>query len=174
MNTIINTSNITKKLYMRYYWFGNRKTLPYLAVFFAILEVFNLQINDQGQNQLSSGFSLYTVILIIIFVLLCIALFCYVPLRIYEKVKDRANEYAFNQETIEVENHRPMVNTHVSYRYAGLMKAYERKDAFYLFIDKRQAFLVSKSGFTQGSEDELRVLLINQLGNRFHYPNSKV
>lgn len=172
MITIKNTSNITKKLYMRYYWFGNRKTLLYLAVLSAIFEMLNLQINDQGRNQLSSGFGFFTVILIII-VLLCIALLCYAPLRAYEKIKDRANEYAFNQETIEIENHRPMVNTHVSYRYAGLMKAYERKDAFYLFIDKRQAFLVSKSGFTQGSVDELRTLLINQLGNKFHYPSSK-
>ena len=73
----------------------------------------------------------------------------------------------FDHETIEIETHKPEVDAHASYRYTGILKGYERKDAFYLFVDKRRAFLVSKNGFTEGSAEELRMLLINKLGKKF-------
>lgn len=54
-----------------------------------------------------------------------------------------------------------------------IQKAQERKDAFYLFIDKRQSFIVLKNGFTEGSSMDLTLLLTTHLQNRFYIKSPK-
>ena len=48
--------------------------------------------------------------------------------------------------------------------YTSLESVIETVGAFYLFIDKRRAHVVGKDSFTEGTPDDLRLLLWNQLG----------
>ena len=50
--------------------------------------------------------------------------------------------------------------------YTDLQRVWETKDMFYLYTDK-QAFLVSKAGFTSGKPEKLRAFLGRKLGDRY-------
>lgn len=50
--------------------------------------------------------------------------------------------------------------------YQNLYRVSETRDMFYLYIDKRQAYLVSKQGFQSGAPDDLRYILQNNIPPR--------
>lgn len=54
-----------------------------------------------------------------------------------------------------------------NYTYDGLLKVWEYNDFLYLYITNNQAHLVPKDSFTKGTWNELKAVLIDQLGNRY-------
>lgn len=61
-------------------------------------------------------------------------------------------DYLARNNTSDFTGQRPL-------RYEKLFKVYELKDMFYLFTAKKDAYMISKSGFSSGSPEELRELL---------------
>ena len=57
--------------------------------------------------------------------------------------------------------------------YNDVIKVAEYDDSFYIFISSRQAFIVDKKGFTEGSSAELSVLFATRLGNAYRVKLSK-
>ena len=56
--------------------------------------------------------------------------------------------------------------------YEAIMKVVEKEDAFYLFVDKTQAYIIDAKGFTAGSRKELHDFLIDKLGaGRYKFSN---
>ena len=49
--------------------------------------------------------------------------------------------------------------------YARIDRVVETVDMFYIFLDKRQAYLVSKDGFQNGTSEELRNILLKNLSH---------
>ena len=51
--------------------------------------------------------------------------------------------------------------------YAAFIRAEEKREAYYLFIGKHQAYILDAKGVTSGTREELNALLLEKLGNRF-------
>lgn len=54
-----------------------------------------------------------------------------------------------------------------NYTYEALLKVWEYNDFLYLYITNNQAHLVPKDSFTKGTWNELKAVLMDQLGNRY-------
>ncbi len=52
-------------------------------------------------------------------------------------------------------------------RYDLLWRVFERKDSFYVYVDEKSAFVVAKDGIVSGSEEKLKALFEQKLGDRF-------
>lgn len=53
-------------------------------------------------------------------------------------------------------------------KYSYIYKAYEDKNYYYLYTSKIQSHVIDKSSITQGTLEELNILLKNKLGNKFN------
>lgn len=173
MNDIKNTTKITKKMYLHYYGFTIRKSFrimfSYVFLFcFLVVMLFALSSLDKTHSSINK--IVMIIIAAIILAVLMTGLFYITPLRAYKKIKDFTCEYMFGADGIEAKSSRPEVNTNANYHYNAIVKAYEFRDAFYLYIDKRQAILVNKNGFTQGNAEELRAVLKEKIGIKFRVP----
>lgn len=66
-----------------------------------------------------------------------------------------------------VESSNPQYSGKTSIVYKALHKAYEREEAFYLYINKFQASILPKASFTEGALSQLRAILQAELGEKF-------
>ena len=73
------------------------------------------------------------------------------------------NEFEFDESGITVHSSNPNTDGTSTFNYDVLHKIYETKDSFYLYVNRSQAFLISKDGFTEGNATELSVLLSRKL-----------
>jgi hypothetical protein len=73
------------------------------------------------------------------------------------------NDFEFGESGITVRSVNANTDGTSTWNYDVLYKAYETKDSFYLYVNRLQAFIVSKDGFTEGSATELSVLLSGKL-----------
>lgn len=56
------------------------------------------------------------------------------------------------------------------FSYGMIHKAVENETAFYIYVNKMQAYIIDAKGFSIGSRRDLHDLLINKLGNKkFRY-----
>ena len=78
--------------------------------------------------------------------------------------KDVKQEYVFRKSGLSATSD----GEEQKFYYEQLLAAFETPCAFYLYINKAQAFIVDKEGFTQGSGDELARRLLNGRGPK-HY-----
>lgn len=92
------------------------------------------------------------------------------PARKFDKAsfKDMEQKYVFGKQGFSISAGADEAKR----RYEEIRAVYETPDAFYLYFNRGQAFIVSKGGFTQGAADGLRRRLIEKLGAR-HYVNIK-
>ena len=82
----------------------------------------------------------------------------------FRKARVKQNEYIFRADDFRVTG----VQASSVYPYFQIIGAYETKTYFYLYFTAEQAYFVAKDGFTQGTAEELRALLREKLGKRFH------
>ena len=82
----------------------------------------------------------------------------------FRKARVKQNEYLFHADDFRVTG----VQASSVYPYFQIIGAYETKTYFYLYFTAEQAYFVAKDGFTQGTAEELRALLREKLGKRFH------
>lgn len=118
-------------------------------------------------NQYETPFIFNAILIVLILGFYSFSLFCIGPWRAYKKIKDIVYDFTFRIDDIEIKTNKPDVSATAQYRYEGILKAYERKDAFYFYVDKRRAFIVSKDGFTEAGTEELRSFLKNKMNNKF-------
>jgi hypothetical protein len=84
------------------------------------------------------------------------------PARKFDKAtfKDLDQNYVFRKQGFSVTAGETEMKRH----YEDVRAAYETPDAFYLYFSKGRAFIVSKTGFTQGCSEDLRKRLLENLG----------
>ena len=77
----------------------------------------------------------------------------------HEQEGDTYFKFLFNQNNYEVENNiGGLVTTNVLL-YQHILKCFETKLYFYLYVNKNYAYIVDKAGFQNGSAEELSELL---------------
>lgn len=169
MESITNSSLITYDVYKKFYRFTLTKTrnpilcssLICIALLFIFIALFF--------NQLHSGYSQGMTILMAMIVTYCMYIIyqlTYGPRKSYkksEKFYENPFNFIFEENNFEVKSQNSLADVNASYRYGLVKKAYELNDAFYLFIDKKRAYIVLKNGFVNGTPEECRVLLKEKL-----------
>lgn len=68
-------------------------------------------------------------------------------------------EYTFTEEGFVENSTSDTVTGHSENKYAVIVKVTESEDAFYLYVNHLAAHIVSKNGFTEGTEQDFRTLL---------------
>lgn len=163
---IFNTTAYTRDTVLAFQRFNARlvKKVPWstyalFALLFAMLAVglvFSIVIR---------GWIYLGVIALGIFVFARRAYFLFIaPARKFDKAsfKDAAQAYAFRKQGFSVSAN----GEELKRRYEEVRACYETPDAFYLYFNKGQAFIVSKAGFTQGTAGDLRRRLAERLGQK--------
>lgn len=74
--------------------------------------------------------------------------------------------FSFGDEIHLQESSQYIKSNEMTYAWELLYKAVEAPGAFYLYINKTQAFIVDKAGFTQGNPQDLHGLLLEKLGSK--------
>ena len=105
-----------------------------------------------------------TVRLVVVLTLLFILSFVVFPRLTKRAVRKQAamenvTDYVFTEDGFEQTSNSKSIEEHQRCRYDILVKVTESEHYFYLFINPRAAHIVSKSGFTEGNENDLRLLL---------------
>ena len=105
-----------------------------------------------------------TVRLVVVLTLLFILSFVVFPRLTKRTVrKQAANEnvtdYVFTEDGFEQSTISKTIKSQEQCPYSILTSVTESEHYFYLFINPRAAHIVSKSGFTEGNENDLRLLL---------------
>lgn len=60
-----------------------------------------------------------------------------------------------------------------SMEYKLLYKVYESNDFFYLFVNRMEAYIVGKDGFTSGSPEQFRNFMMSKMGKKFSNRTTK-
>lgn len=99
-----------------------------------------------------------------IYVLLAVFLLLWPPLRRKKTCTKQAAvhtvvNYTFTEESFVENSTSDTTNSHSENQYAVIVKVTESKDAFYLYVNHMAAHIVSKNGFTEGNENDFRLLL---------------
>ena len=105
-----------------------------------------------------------TVRLVVVLTLLFILSFVVFPRLTKRAVQKQAamenvTDYVFTEDGFEQTSNSKSIEEHQRCRYDILVKVTESEHYFYLFINPRAAHIVSKSGFTEGNENDFRILL---------------
>ena len=86
------------------------------------------------------------------------------PIQLKRAVRKRADQhsvvdYEFHEESFTETTVSDQSTNHSDNRYAAVQKVTESEHAFYLYIAPNAAHIVSKNGFTEGTEADFRILL---------------
>ena len=169
---LFNTTVYTKENVLRFQRFNARifkKAAASTHILFAVL--FAMLITGLVYSIVIKGWIFTAIIALGMAVFGRRYYFLYIgPVRKFDQssFKDARQEYVFRKSGLSA----TMDGEEKKFSYQQLLAAYETTDAFYLYINKAQAFLVDKSGFTQGTAEELARRLYNGLGPK-HYVRVK-
>lgn len=105
---------------------------------------------------------------------LCIALECFMyfilPKIQYNslvKMKDIVNEYVFTEESMLVSSNGQNYSSQGEIKYSVLVKMYETSRYLFIFQNKAQAFIVDKNTIRDGSIEEVRDKIKNQMSGKY-------
>lgn len=165
---ILNTTLYTKKVVLAFQRFNARllKKVPWSTyAVFGIL--FTMLIIGLVYSIIIHGWIYLGIIALGLFVFGRRVYFLFIaPVRKFDEATFRNLEqnYVFRKQGFSViagENE-------IKRKYEEIRAVYETPNAFYLYFNKGQAFIVARDGFTQGTAPELGERLYNKLGSR-HY-----
>jgi hypothetical protein len=73
------------------------------------------------------------------------------------------NTYEFLSDELIIESNLPTATGQTKAKYDFIFKVYEKKDIFYFYISKQQAFFVNKTDIYEGTVSDLQSILKNNL-----------
>lgn len=79
------------------------------------------------------------------------------------KLKDAKLEYIFTDEHLTIISGTDSYSGTAEMEYGVIIKAYETKEFFYLYVNARTAYAVDKKRFEEGTALDLRNLLLSKL-----------
>ncbi len=89
-----------------------------------------------------------------------------IRLRKFNDANPIVNSFVFTDDKIQVVSNTKSKNNSSEYQYTMIFKACENKKAFYLFLNKNSALIITKSEITEGSEDYLRAFLSKRIPSK--------
>ena len=155
----------TKKAIRKYHWFHSYKKMPQkiMTIVFSIAYLFMLYsviLSFFTTGDLSGVFSKA------VFIIGMPALFLVAPIISTNNMLKKSSAYFGSGSTFTFyEDHFTgitvggAINSTSEINYAALVKAYETKAYFYLYLQPSQAYVIDKQAFTQGTPGELSALL---------------
>ena len=76
-------------------------------------------------------------------------------------------QVVFDDVGVAIHAHSDEFHEDSAEKYSAFYKAIETNEYFFLFINKQQAYIIPKRGFTQGTPQELSMLLENKMYGKF-------
>ncbi|MBQ2062850.1 MAG: YcxB family protein [Oscillospiraceae bacterium] len=119
------------------------------------------------------GFSAFTLVLVLLCAgILLLEWFFYLRLPEIQyknagKVADAKNEFVFTETGLEASSTASEYSGSSEMEYDTLYKIYETEAYLFLYLNKRQCFVVDKATIQGGTAEELRGALIEAVGNRY-------
>lgn len=145
-----------------------KKVLIILAVIYSVL--FGTAMTMAYLAYDYHAFRMFLFVFIIVWGLMLYTYFI-VPRTQYKaavaKMNDLKNTYAFTDGGIAVSSNGDGYSGSSEITYEKLCRAAETNEYFFLYINKRQAFVVDKSTFEGGTADELTARLVSALGKKY-------
>ena len=89
-----------------------------------------------------------------------------IRLRKFNDATPIVNSFVFTEDKIQVTSNTKSKNNSSSYEYKMIFKACESKKAFYLFLNRNSALIITKSEITEGNEAYLRAFLSKKLSSK--------
>lgn len=165
-----NKTTYTKNTYMEFLRFHTEThNLSYIAytVFWSLIFLLCICLSFKTADRIQG-------------VIITIVLIGFVSYRIYnpkrivtrelesDKIStNNTNTFTFYDKNFEVKNN----NGSFKYRYFMLHKVFETNDFFYLYVNKENAFLVSKEAFSYGTSEDFSKFIKNKC--KFKYKLKK-
>ena len=165
---IMARTTYTKELLQRFIWFSMFRSRLQIMIFITVETV----------GFISLGLCIFLTWLtgnrdFYIYIMMTVTLFIFYPLLLLLMLKMAlfnsksmigvVNTYLFTDSEVIVESTMPAASGQTRAGYAFFYRGYETKEAFYLFITKQQAFILSKADIVGGSPNDLRHLLRRNL-----------
>lgn len=91
-----------------------------------------------------------------------------IKFRAYDKRQGLAIKYVFGDEEVQIFAETPDFEDKAKIKYAMIDRVKETNDYFYIYMSKRQAFVVDKATAVGGTAEEVRSKLRSCLGKK-HY-----
>lgn len=129
---------------------------------YILMETLVLAYTLMLANETGSSPVLYTVIMLLILPAVLL-LFPFFLVNARRQVFGVTLQYTFTEDQLTLTSQNGQSNNQTNAQYSLFYRVYETPDAFYFFISSRQAFLLDKSGFTEGTAQDLRTLLQSKL-----------
>ena len=127
---------------------------------------------EDGAKLSETSYSLFQIVIAIgLVVYVLVHRYVIMPKKNLKNIKSKYgdNPVCFNFEekhfTVNVE--KGVNSENISIEYDKLIKAKEVKDYFFLYTDKRHAYVIKKSAFVMGCPEDLSVYLKKTLGKKF-------
>ena len=160
----------TLKSYREFYWFSlfRGKYYWYGQVFFLTITVLLLVISVLSLFSYLSPLTFIPVAMAAVCVIFCIVVYIK-PRRYVEKspaLFGSNMKIVFEMDDFTTTRSGDMTNSTSVTKYEAVIKAYETKKAFYLFLTPEQAVIMVKEDFSRGTPEELRKLLRKKLQTR--------
>lgn len=76
-------------------------------------------------------------------------------------------EYVFFDDCIVISSKEGKRETKVNVGYGEIYKAFERKAAYYVYLDDKTAFVLSKNAIVSGDEGKINAVFSEKLGGKF-------
>lgn len=157
---------MTQMVCFEIFYVPKRWKLPGLLWWFLMITGLSFAFAMQSHRDFISSFVLMFVILL---VTMGIVLLCRI-MQIRKKAKENpsVSDFVFYDDRLESSVADRDVKSEGTFFYQNLFQAYETKTCFYLYINKMQAFLIVKDGFSDENDVvALREKLVSVLGKKY-------
>lgn len=169
-------SKIEKDIYRKFYRFDAfkktrwRKFLIPTGIIVTIIASIELFVISYYTYDLDQPVIPLLALMVFLMLFMTVYMWFIMPLIGYKlsaKLYSIDNYFTWYEDHFTVKVDSEDVSSTSNYTYEGLLKACEYQDSLYLYVTKNQAHLVPKDSFTKGTWNELKAILINELGDRF-------
>ena len=133
---------------------------------FTAFLIFCMISNNTGNN---FGYSLAGI-------LWCVIVYCYVflinPALVYRSFRRRYSEeavisYCFSEKKLTLKLANGNGHLDKKRNFADMFKIYETDDHFFFYFKRNEAYIMRKSGITEGSAGEISEVILKEAGQKF-------
>lgn len=160
-------THYTKELMLRFARFNSRKQSSQIITY-VILELllfsFALMFIVTSENLLEFFISIGLITpLCLALIPVIVLLTPYLVAKMSGNVIGAINTYEFNENEFVIESSLPTLAGQTKISLSHLVRVYETRDAFYLYISKMQAFIINKNDIIEGNLSDLQEIFRSHL-----------
>lgn len=143
-----------------------KKVVVFRAVLCIVLLALNIIVVDFSEIPLGYGVVVAGILVLFIDMFIYFAM-PKIQYNSMSKMKNVGNDYVFYDDEITVSSVSEHLSAKDVLKYSIMVKAYETEKYFFIYISKRQVFVVDKATLEGGTAEDLRVKLLSVLGKKY-------